>query len=54
VKIFPNPSNNMVYIHLAKPSQNYSIAVFSAIGQQLIKTSNNPAVDISMSQMGFI
>jgi hypothetical protein len=47
VTIFPNPSANLLYVNLSYPSQDYSIEVYSTLGQQIFETSDETVIDIS-------
>ena len=45
--MYPNPSNNLVNLNLSNPTMSFSITVYSALGQPLLKTVNNTVIDIS-------
>lgn len=47
VTIYPNPSNNLINVNLSNPNMDYTIEVYSILGQQLLKTSDNTVIDIS-------
>lgn len=52
IKVFPNPTNNLVNIVLQNPSEDFSITISSVFGQELLKTSNNSSIDISSFSTG--
>ncbi len=45
--IFPNPTNNWVQLLLPNPTQEFSIEVYSDLGQSLVNTTDNTTIDIS-------
>jgi hypothetical protein len=46
-KVYPNPTNNILNIILPKPSDYFTISVYSSFGQELFKASNKTSIDIS-------
>lgn len=46
IKVFPNPSGNIINIELPYPDQKYCIEIFSAIGQKVLKTSERNVISI--------
>jgi Secretion system C-terminal sorting domain/WD40-like Beta Propeller Repeat len=47
LSIYPNPSNNLVYISLSNTNATYSIEVYSALGALMVSTSTKTAIDVS-------
>ncbi len=46
-KVFPNPSQDIIQVNIPNPNQNFSIEVYSAFGQLLLKTNDKTIIDIS-------
>lgn len=46
-KVYPNPSKNILNIILPKPSDYFTISVYSSFGQELFKACNKTSIDIS-------
>ncbi len=45
--IFPNPSENIINISPPFPSQNFSLEIYSPLGELLVKTTDKIVIDIS-------
>jgi len=46
-KVYPNPTNNIFHIVLPNLTNDYTVTVFSALGQELYKMSNSTSIDIT-------
>lgn len=47
IKVYPNPTNNIFNIVFPNPTKHFTITVYSSLGQELLKISNNTLIDIS-------
>jgi hypothetical protein len=45
--LFLNPLNNILHVNLPYPNQNYSIEIYSLLGQLLLKTSEKTVIELS-------
>ncbi len=51
--VFPNPSNNQLFINIDKPKSNILIQIFNSIGQEIINTKyiTEHLIEINTSQL---
>jgi hypothetical protein len=47
IKVYPNPTNDVFNIVLSNPLDHFTVTIYSLLGQELSKTSNNTSIDIS-------
>lgn len=47
ITIYPNPSNSLVYINLPNSKQNFTIELYSTLGELILKTTDKTVLDIS-------
>ena len=46
-KVYPNPTNNIFNVFLSNPSANFTLSIYSSLGQKLIELYNSTSIDIS-------
>ena len=51
-KIYPNPSNNYINVDIQNPNRDYSIEIYSMLGQQLLISFKMNVIDISSLTKG--
>jgi len=47
IKVYPNPTNTILNVVLPNLTEHFTIYVYSSLGQELYKTTNNTSIDIS-------
>jgi hypothetical protein len=47
LKVYPNPTNNILTIVLPHPTEEFTLSVYSSLGQELYKNSSQTSIDIS-------
>lgn len=47
LKVYPNPTNNILTIVLPHPTEEFTLSVYSSLGQELYKNSSHTSIDIS-------
>ena len=47
IKVYPNPTNDILNIVLNNSTEHFTISVYSSLGQELYKTTSNSSIDIS-------
>lgn len=46
IKLFPNPSSTIINVIVPNPNEKYEIEIYSLLGQQMMKSSNETIIDI--------
>ncbi len=52
IKVYPNPTNTFFNVVLPNPSEQFTLDVYSSLGQVIYKTNNNTQIDISNYSTG--
>ncbi len=47
IKVYPNPTTNIINITLPNPTEYFTVSVYSSLGHLIYKVSNHTSVDIS-------
>ncbi|MBK9636786.1 MAG: T9SS type A sorting domain-containing protein [Bacteroidetes bacterium] len=47
IKVYPNPTNSVFNLVLSQPLDHFTVIIYSLLGKELSKSSNNSSIDIS-------